>query len=721
MRNGARMRCGIVVETGECREIHHFCLLIGYGAGAINPNVALDTISHLARTGQIPGLTDPELARKKYIKAVGKGLLKVMSKMGISTLQSYHGAQIFESLGLSPDIIERYFTGTVSRISGIDLDVIAQETAMRHRAAYPMRTSRSGSLDIGSQYHYRVQGELHLWNPATISALQNAVRAESAHSYTEYSNLINNQPDGPITLRGLWELSNDGPSIPIEEVEPAAEIVKRFATGAMSFGSISREAHENLAIAMNRIGGRSNTGEGGEDPERFKRLGNGDSRRSSIKQVASGRFGVTTYYLINADDLQIKIAQGAKPGEGGQLPGHKVDAIIAKTRYSMPGVTLISPHTQHNIYSIEDLAQLIFDLKNVNPRARISVKLVALAGVGTVAAGVAKAHADVILISGYDGGTGASPQTSIKHAGIPWELGVAETHQVLVKNDLRSRVVLQTDGQLRTGRDVVIAALLGAEEFGFATAPLVASGCILMRKCHLNTCPVGIATQDPKLRAKFAGKPEHVIRYMFYVAEEVRELMAMLGFHRLEECIGRTDKIRIRDTSSHWKTSRLDFADVLKTADVAPGVSVYKTREQDHGLENALDHQLIRLCENTLNTSEGCSHSLPIRNVHRTVGAMLAGEVARRFGEAGLPEGTIRLNFQGSAGQSFGAFATRGMELSLEGDANDYVGKGLSGGVISVRFPSGATFAPDENILIGNTVLHGATDGKAFFGGMAGA
>jgi glutamate synthase domain-containing protein 2/glutamate synthase domain-containing protein 3 len=546
------------------------------------------------------------------------------------------------------------------------------------------------------------------------------VRTEDLGSYVEYSRLINDQSDGPITLRGLWELRQGGPSVPLSEVEPAAEIVRRFSTGAMSFGSISREAHENLAIAMNRIHGRSNTGEGGEDPERFDPLPNGDSKRSAIKQVASGRFGVTTHYLINADDLQIKIAQGAKPGEGGQLPGHKVDAIIAKTRYSMPGVTLISPPPHHDIYSIEDLAQLIFDLKNVNPKARISVKLVALAGVGTVAAGVTKAHADVILISGYDGGTGAAPQTSIKHAGIPWELGVSETHQVLVKNDLRSRVVLQADGQIRTGRDVIIAALLGAEEFGFATAPLVASGCILMRKCHLNTCPVGIATQDPRLRAKFAGQPEHVIRFMFYVAEEARELMATLGFRKFEEAIGRTDKIGLRDTKQHWKTSHLDFSDVLRSADATPNVGVYKSRQQDHGLESALDHQLIELCRHSLNTGEKCSHSLTIRNVHRTVGAMLAGEVARRFGQKGLPAGTIQLRFQGSAGQSFGAFATHGMELSLQGDANDYVGKGLSGGILAVRFPSEVTFAPDQNILVGNTVLYGATAGKAFFGGMAG-
>lgn len=720
MRNGTRMRCGIVVETGDAREVHHFCLLIGFGAGAVNPYVALDTIDQYVKFGLLEGATDPELAKSKYKKAIGKGLLKVMSKMGISTLQSYHGAQIFEAIGLSPELIERYFTGTVSRISGIDLDVIAEEVRLRHAKAFPKRTQPSGVLDIGSSYHYRANGERHLWSPTVIAKLQNAVRAEDASSYAEYSRLINEQPDGPITLRGTWDLVPAESPIPIDEVESATEIVKQFATGAMSYGSISREAHETLAIAMNRMGGRSNTGEGGEDASRFAPDSNGDSRRSSIKQVASGRFGVTTHYLVNADELQIKVAQGAKPGEGGQLPGHKVDTIIARTRFSTPGVTLISPPPHHDIYSIEDLAQLIFDLKNVNPSARISVKLVAEAGVGTVAAGVAKAHADLILISGYDGGTGASPQTSIKHAGVPWELGLAETHQVLVKNDLRSRVVLQTDGQLRTGRDVVIAALLGAEEFGFATAPLVASGCILMRKCHLNTCPVGIATQDPVLRSRFTGKPEYVIRYFFYVAQEVRELLAKMGFRTLREAIGRVDRIRTRDLSSHWKASRLDFSDVLMPAEAAAGVEVCKTKSQDHGLETALDKKLIELCAPALDARQPVEASLPVRNGHRTIGAMLAGEVARRYGEAGLPAGTIKLRFQGSAGQSFGAFITHGMELHLEGDANDYVGKGMSGGVISVRHATGSTFASDENILIGNTVLYGATGGKAFFSGVAG-
>ncbi|HLV65313.1 MAG TPA: glutamate synthase large subunit [Polyangiaceae bacterium] len=720
MRNGTRMRVGIIVETGEAREVHHFCLLIGYGAGAVNPYVAFETLDAMVRDGVHPNLKDAETAKKKYIKAINKGLLKVMSKMGISTLQSYQGAQIFEAIGLSPDLVDRYFTGTASRISGIDLDVLAEECRRRHERAFPKVKASATMLDLGGQYHYRAQGEKHLWNPTTVARLQHAVRLEDVKSYLEYSALINEQGNYPLTLRGLWELVPRGEPVPLEEVESASEIVKRFATGAMSFGSISAEAHENLAIAMNRIGGRSNTGEGGEREERFRPDPNGDSRRSSIKQVASGRFGVTTHYLVNADELQIKISQGAKPGEGGQLPGHKVDAIIAKTRHSTPGVTLISPPPHHDIYSIEDLAQLIFDLKMVNPRARISVKLVAEAGVGTVAAGVAKAHADVILISGHDGGTGASPLTSIKHAGVPWEMGIAETHQVLVKNDLRSRVILQTDGQMRTGRDVVVAALLGAEEFGFATAPLVASGCILMRKCHLNTCPVGIATQDPVLRAKFEGKPEHVVRFMFYVAEEAREMLAALGFRSIREAVGHVECIRVRTNLEHWKATKLDFSDVLAPAEARPGVRVIKSVEQDHGLEKALDNELIRLCAPALEKREPVSLELSVRNVDRTVGAMLAGEVARRYGKEGLPEGTIKLSFSGSAGQSFGAFVCEGMELSLEGDANDYIGKGLSGGVLCVRPPRGAAFRADENIVIGNVALYGATGGRAFFNGRAG-
>jgi glutamate synthase domain-containing protein 2/glutamate synthase domain-containing protein 3 len=718
MRNGTRMKVGIIVETGEAREVHHFCLLFGYGAGAVNPYLAFESIHQMAQQST-PGLKDAEQARQKYIKSINKGLLKVMSKMGISTLQSYQGAQIFEAIGLSPDLIDRYFTNTSSRISGIDLDVIAEESRRRHEYAYPKATAPTPYLDLGGQYHFRAQGERHLWDPATVSKLQHAVRMEDVKSYKEYSQLINDQSNGPITLRGLWELAPSNSPIPLEEVEPATELVKRFATGAMSFGSISGEAHENLAIAMNRIGGRSNTGEGGERDERFLPDSNGDLRRSSIKQVASGRFGVTTYYLVNADELQIKVSQGAKPGEGGELPGHKVDAIIAKTRHSTPGVTLISPPPHHDIYSIEDLAQLIFDLKMTNPRARISVKLVAEAGVGTVAAGVAKAHADVILIAGHDGGTGASPLTSIKHAGIPWEMGLAETHQVLVKNDLRSRVILQTDGQMRTGRDVVLAALLGAEEFGFATAPLVASGCIMMRKCHLNTCPVGIATQDPVLRAKFDGKPEHVIRFMFYVAEEAREIMASLGFRTIREMVGHSERIGVRKTD-HWKTSRLDFSDVLTPITPGPGVGVCKLQEQDHGLDKSIDNKLIELCQPALTAKTPVRHTVTVRNVDRTIGGMLAGEVARRFGKEGLPDGTIRLDFKGTAGQSFGAFATNGMELNLEGDVNDYVGKGLSGGVLTVRPPHGVTFRADKNIILGNTALYGATSGKAFLNGKAG-
>ncbi|MEY2932780.1 MAG: glutamate synthase, large subunit [Pseudomonadota bacterium] len=713
VRNGTRVKLGIIVETGEAREVHHFALLTGYGAGAINPYVALDSLAAMVKRKEVPGVSDVYAAQKYYIKALNKGLLKVMSKMGISTLQSYRGAQIFEAIGLSSELVERYFTDTTSRIEGIDLEVIAEECRRRHAQALPRRGLTR--LSIGGNYHYRAQGERHLWSPRAVGALQRAVRLEDATSYQEYAELINSQADGTITLRNLWQLDFAATPIDLSEVEPAADIVKRFATGAMSFGSISGEAHENLAVAMNRIGGRSNTGEGGEKPERFA-----DERRSAIKQVASGRFGVTTYYAVNADELQIKVAQGAKPGEGGQLPGHKVDAIIAKTRYSTPGVTLISPPPHHDIYSIEDLAQLIFDLKMVNPRARISVKLVAEAGVGTIAAGVAKAHADVILISGHDGGTGAAPQTSIKHAGVPWELGIAETHQVLVKNDLRGRVSLQADGQMRTGRDVVIAALLGAEEFGFATAPLVASGCIMMRKCHLNTCPVGIATQNPELRKKFEGKPEHVIRFMFYVAEEARQLMAKLGFRTINEMVGRVDRLKSRNVSDHWKTSRLDFSKVLFPAVAAPGVSVYKTQAQDHGIEGAFDQGLIEQCRPALDQRAPVRLKLSVRNIHRTVGTMLAGEITRRHGPTGLPDGTIRVHFEGTAGQSFGAFLVRGMDFTLSGDANDYVGKAMSGGRLAIHPPKGSTYAADQSTLVGNTVLYGATGGRAFFNGTAG-
>ncbi|MBX3127141.1 MAG: glutamate synthase large subunit [Polyangiaceae bacterium] len=716
MRNGTRMKVGLILETAEAREVHHFGLLFGYGAGAVNPYLALDTVSELAASGWLSQTA--ATARKNYVKAVEKGLLKVMSKMGISTLQSYQGAQIFEGIGLSEEVVERYFSGTSSRLGGIDLEVIAEEARQRHRAAH--QANAGAPLEVGGEYAYRVQGERHLWSPEAVTALQRAVRSEDLGSYREYSDHINRQARGLITLRGLWNLVPAEAPIPLSEVEPAQDIVRRFATGAMSFGSISAEAHENLAIAMNRIGGKSNTGEGGEREERYQRDANGDLRRSAIKQVASGRFGVTTHYLVNAEELQIKISQGAKPGEGGQLPGHKVDAVIAHTRHSTPGVTLISPPPHHDIYSIEDLAQLIFDLKMVSPRARISVKLVAEAGVGTIAAGVAKAHADLILISGYDGGTGASPQTSIKHAGIPWELGLSETQQVLVKNDLRGRVVLQVDGQLRTGRDVVVAALLGAEEFGFATAPLVASGCVLMRKCHLNTCPVGIATQDPVLRAKFQGQPEHVVRFMFYVAEEARELMAQLGFRSLLDMVGRTERLRRRDTPEHWKASRLDFSDVLTPIEVPPTVHVRQAVPQEHGLEDAYDNELLAACAAAVDGERPVRLEREIKNVHRTVGAMIAGEITRRHGKAGLPDGTLTLAFRGSAGQSFGAFAVAGMTLELEGEGNDYVGKGLSGATLIVRPPRQATFPADENILIGNVALYGATSGRAFLSGMAG-
>jgi glutamate synthase (NADPH) large chain len=714
VRSGTRMKVGIIVETGEAREVHHFCLLTGYGATAVNPYLALESIEAMIKDGSLAETQDVDSGRSHFIKAIGKGIKKVMSKMGISTMQSYRAAQIFECIGLSPGLVERYFTGTASRISGIDLDLLAEESRRRHVRAFP-RQGALGRLDVGGQYHYRAQGERHLWSPRVIGALQRAVRLDDAKSYSEYADLINNQGNNLITLRGMWGIVPGKTPISIDEVEPATEIVKRFASGAMSFGSISAEAHETLAMAMNSIGGRSNTGEGGEKPERFT-----DNRRSSIKQVASGRFGVSAHYLVNADELQIKIAQGAKPGEGGQLPGHKVDEIIAKTRNSTPGVSLISPPPHHDIYSIEDLAQLIFDLKMANPRARISVKLVAEAGVGTVAAGVAKARADVILISGYDGGTGASPLTSIKHAGVPWELGLAETHQVLVKNDLRSRVIVQTDGQLRTGRDVVIAAMLGAEEFGFATAPLVATGCILMRKCHLNTCPVGIATQDPELRRKFEGKPEHVVRFMFYVAEEARALMAQLGVRNLRELVGRTDLLQVVNGKDHWKASRLDFSDILDPTIPEAGVGIVKSKEQDHGVERTLDVALIERCKTAIESKTPVTFTQSIRNVNRTVGAQLSGAVAGKYGAPGLPTGTIKVQFNGIAGQSFGAFLAPGIEFSLVGNGNDYVGKGLSGGTISVRPDPSVTYTPESNVIAGNVLLYGATAGRAFFNGVVG-
>jgi glutamate synthase (NADPH/NADH) large chain len=719
VREGTRTEVGLVLESGEARETMHFALLIGYGAGAINPYLAFETLDDMIRETLLPAELSFEKAHQNYIKSIQKALLKVIAKMGISTIQSYRGAQIFEAIGLNQEVVDRYFTGTASRISGVGLAALAQEALQWHRLAFPGERPQTPILDVGGQYQWRRGGEYHMYNPDTVAKLQQAVRSESFKTFEEYSRLVNSQAESLCTLRGLLKF-REGQPVPLEEVEPASEIVKRFATGAMSFGSISKEAHENLAIAMNRIGGKSNTGEGGEDPGRYRRDPNGDWRRSAVKQVASARFGVTTEYLVNADELQIKMAQGAKPGEGGQLPGHKVDKFIAKIRYSTPGVSLISPPPHHDIYSIEDLAQLIHDLKNVNPEARVSVKLVAEVGVGTVAAGVAKAHADVVLISGDSGGTGASPLTSIKHAGIPWELGLAETQQVLVLNDLRGRIVVQTDGQLKTGRDVAIAALLGAEEFGFATAPLVASGCIMMRVCHLNTCPVGIATQDPVLRKKFNGKPENVINFMFFVAEELRAIMARLGFRTVKEMVGRVDMLDPLEALDHWKAQGLDFSKILYRPKTDAQVAIHRVQPQDHGLEDALDHQILELSREAVENRNPVVLNLPIRNTNRTVGAMLSGEIARRYGNDGLPEDTITINFTGSAGLSFGAFLARGVTLNLEGDANDYVGKGLSGGRIVVRPPARATFLAEENIIAGNTVLYGATGGEAYFRGQAG-
>ncbi|MDQ6665164.1 MAG: glutamate synthase large subunit [Acidobacteriota bacterium] len=720
VREETRSQVALIIESGEPREIMHFALLIGYGASAVNPYLAIETFENLALCGDLPEAVTFEKALYNYIKSVNKGLLKVFSKMGISTLQSYRGAQVFEAIGLNRSLIDLYFTGTASRIEGVGLDVLAEEARMKHEHGFRPVGDSEPELSIGGSYQYRVRGEYHLFNPLTVSKLQHAVQRDSFETFEEYTDLLDKQNRQLCTLRGLMEIKKPGESIPLEETEPASEIVKRFATGAMSYGSISKEAHETLAIAMNRIGGKSNTGEGGEDEKRFVPDADGSSRRSAIKQVASARFGVTTNYLVNADELQIKMAQGAKPGEGGQLPGHKVDETIARVRHSIPGVGLISPPPHHDIYSIEDLAQLIYDLKNVNPKARIAVKLVAEVGVGTVAAGVSKAHADVVLISGYDGGTGASPLTSLKHAGIPWEMGLAETQQVLVMNDLRGRIRVQTDGKLQTGRDVAIAALLGAEEFGFSTAPLVSMGCIMMRKCHLNTCPVGIATQDPELRAKFTGQPEHVVNFFFFIAEQVRRIMAQLGFRKMDEMIGRVDMLETRVAVEHWKARGLDFSSILTNPQVPGRVARRCVQGQDHGLDQALDYKLIDHAREALENQTPVEFKLPIRNVHRTVGAMLSGEIARRYGSTGLPDDTIRFAFNGSAGQSFGAFLAKGVTLELEGDANDYVGKGLSGGRLIVYPPRASTFLPEENILVGNVVLYGATSGEAFFNGMAG-
>ena len=720
VRECTRTQVGLVVESGEPREVHHFALLIGYGASAVNPYLAIETLGDLVREGELPPEITFEKALDNYIKSLNKGLLKVFSKMGISTLQSYLGAQIFEAIGLNKALIDRYFTGTASRIEGVGLNVIAQETAMRHAHAFQPLTDADLELDVGGQYQYRMRGEFHIFNPLTVSKLQHAVRQQSYSTFQEYSRIMNDQSRQLCTLRGLLEFKKAGQPVPLEEVEPAKEIVKRFTTGAMSFGSISKETHETLAIAMNRIGGKSNTGEGGEDEDRFTPDPNGDLRCSAIKQVASARFGVTTAYLVSAKDLQIKMAQGAKPGEGGQLPGWKVSEDIARTRHSTPGVALISPPPHHDIYSIEDLAQLIHDLKNANPEARIAVKLVAEVGVGTIAAGVSKAHADVVLISGDTGGTGASPLSSMKHAGIPWELGLAETQQVLVMNDLRGRIIVQTDGKLTTGRDVAIAALLGAEEFGFSTAPLVSLGCIMMRKCHLNTCPVGIATQDPVLRAKFAGAPENVVDFFFFIAEELREIMAEMGFRKVEEMVGRADRLEVRQDITHWKAKDLDFSSILYYPPAAPHIARRRVQAQDHGLEKALDYKLIELAKDALEGIGPVEIKLPIRNIHRTVGTMLSGQIAKRYGSAGLLNDTIVCHFTGSAGQSFGAFAAKGLTLILEGDANDYLGKGLSGGRIMVYPPKWSSFVYEENILVGNVCLYGATSGEAFFNGMAG-
>ncbi len=718
VRECTRTEVGLILETGEPRDVHQFACLLGNGAGTINPYLLFESLVDMERDNYLPEGLDAPTAEGKFIKAINKGLLKIFSKMGISTVQSYCGAQIFEAIGLNRELIDRYFTGTPSRVEGVGIREVGEETLRRHRTAYEPAAIRQ--LDFGGEVHYRIQSEHHNWNPETIYKLQHAGRSNDPKSYAEFAQIVNDESTRRSNLRGLLEFKFTPQPIPIEEVEPAKDIVKRFNTGAMSFGSISKEAHETLAIAMNRLGGKSNTGEGGEDPERFTPLPNGDSKNSYIKQVASARFGVTAHYLANARELQIKMAQGAKPGEGGQLPGHKVDEHIARFRYATPGVQLISPPPHHDIYSIEDLAQLIFDLKNSNPDAGVSVKLVAEVGVGTVAAGVAKAHADKVLISGDSGGTGASPLASIKYAGIPWELGLAETHQTLVLNDLRGRIRVETDGQMKTGRDVVIATLLGAEEYGFATAPLIVEGCIMMRKCHLNTCPVGIATQDPELRKKFNGEPEHIVNYLFFVAEEARQLMAKLGFRTINEMVGRVDKLKITKAVDHWKAKGLDLTPLLTAPDVPADVPRYCVQKQDHGLTDILDNKLVGLCKSAIEKGEKVTLDLPIRNINRTTGTVLSSKIAKTYGPDGLPEDTIMIKFNGSAGQSFGAFLAKGITLTLEGESNDYIGKGLSGGKIIVFPPKDILYNPEETILIGNTSLYGATQGEAYFYGMAG-
>jgi len=723
VRLGTRLQTGLVLESGEPREVHHFATLIGFGASAINPYVMLESVDALVADGRLPEVPDVDTAQRNVVKALGKGLLKTISKMGISTVQSYCGAQIFEAVGLERDVIDRHFSGTASRIGGVGLEVLAQEALDRHSRGYDIPDE--DLLPVGGIYAWRRDGEHHMWNPETIAALQHAVRATNGSAqqkYDEYAKLVNEHAARKATLRGLLQLREDQQAIPLEEVEPAKEIVKRFATGAMSLGSISTPAHETLAIAMNRLGGKSNTGEGGEDPRRFKPDPNGDRRRSAIKQVASGRFGVTSHYLVNADQLQIKMAQGAKPGEGGQLPGHKVDKYIGSVRHTTPGVGLISPPPHHDIYSIEDLKQLIYDLRCANPRASVSVKLVAEVGVGTVAAGVAKANADHVVIAGHDGGTGASPLSSIVSAGCPWEIGLAETQQTLLKNDLRKRIVVQTDGQLKTGRDVVIAGLLGADEFGFSTAPLIATGCIMMRACHLNTCPVGIATQDPELVKRFAGTPEHVVNYFFFVAEEVRGLMASLGIRKFEDLIGRVDLLQADEAIEHWKARGVDLTHLLAfPADVDPAAPRRRLEPPPPVLGDHLDHTLIEQAAAAL--EDGTTRvelDLPVRNVNRCVGGILSSSISEKFGAEGLPEDTIQVNFHGSAGQSFGGWLAPGVTFALDGDANDYTCKGLSGGVVSVRPRDGVTFRAEDNVVIGNTVLYGATAGRAFFRGLAG-
>jgi len=720
VRNETRTRVGLAIESGEPREVHHFCLLLGYGAQAINPYMAFESLNDMVREGMLDEYSYEE-AEERYVYGAIKGVIKVMAKMGISTIKSYRGAQIFESMGLNQEVIDKYFTWTTTQVKGMGIEGIAREALERHAHAFPDIETNGSTRGVGGHYQWRKEGEHHLFNPKSIHLLQRAVRTDDYEVYKQYAEQINDQSERMATLRSLLDLKTDREPVPIDEVEPIEAITRRFKSGAMSYGSISQEAHEALAIAMNRIGGRSNTGEGGEDPARYTPEPNGDSKNSAIKQVASGRFGVTSHYLTQAQELQIKMAQGAKPGEGGELPGKKVYPWIAKVRHSTPGVELISPPPHHDIYSIEDLAQLIHDLKNANDQARINVKLVSEFGVGTVAAGVAKGKADVVLISGHDGGTGASPQTSIKHAGLPWELGLAETHQTLLMNDLRSRIVVETDGQLKTGRDVVVAALLGAEEFGFATTGLVAMGCIMMRVCHLDTCPVGVATQNPELRKKFMGSPDHVVSFLRFVAQDMREIMAELGFRTIDEMVGRTDRLEPKKAIAHWKAEGIDLTPILHQPEVGPEVGRYCTEEQDHGLVDSLDQTtLMELCKPALERGEKVSATLPIKNINRVAGTQVGSEITRRFGPDGLPDSTIHLKFQGAAGQSFAAFTPLGMTMEVEGDANDYFGKGLSGARLALYPPAGSTFEPQDNIIVGNVAFYGATAGEAYINGKAG-